>query len=54
MLRHMKPKIDSATSVLMILKSLNQLHTTAVPHLRGHPHITSPPWGGGGFQNDDI
>ena len=22
--------------------------------LRGHPHITSPPWGGGGLQNDDI
>ena len=21
--------------------------------LRGHPHITSPPWGEGGLQNDD-
>ena len=22
-------------------------------HERGHPHITSPPWGEGGLQNDD-
>ena len=22
--------------------------------IRGHRHITSPPWGEGGLQNDDI